>query len=251
MYVRNNGDRRHPSEQPKGRNQRPVHISQSRPRDIIPPPDYGGTILYDTVNEAGPVAERETAGENSITFNPRNETQASGGKGGIPASNGDDAALFASSHMPFEEQIREGSINRDSDGSEEDERPLPRRPIISRADYEDPPDNRPDPRYPLEPDAKTDGGAYIEEDTQGEASHPVITHSNGRSYRPTSSSGRKESRSPGSSSAEIPPENKFSLLGFFPPASDDLLLCGLIVLLLLSGSDDELIIILAFLLLAH
>lgn len=247
MYVRNNGDRRPPSEQPRGRTQRQVHISPSRPRDIILPPDYGGTILYDTVSKAETVAERETAGKDGITFNPRNETQTSGGKGGIPASNGDDAALFASGHLPFEEQISEGSLYRDNGGSEEDDRPEPRRPLISRADYEDPPDNGPDPRYPLAPD----GGAYIEQDTQGESPHPVITHRNGHSYRPAAAASREESQSAVTASAEIPPEDKISLLGFFPPASDDLLLCGLIVLLLLSGSDDELIIILAFLLLAH
>lgn len=251
MYVRNNSDRRPPSEQPRGRTQRPVHISQSRPRDIIPPPDYSGTVLYDTVNDEKTAAERETAGAGGIVFNPRNETQTSDGKGGIPASNGDDAALFSSGHLPFEEQIREGGLFSDSDDSEEDDRPEPRRPLTSRDEYEDPPDNRPDPRYPLASTADKDSGADIDDDIQDDSSHPVITHRNGRSYRQTSSARRKESRPAVSASSEKSLLDKISLSGFTPPASDDLLLCGLIVLLLLSGSDDELIIILAFLLLSH
>jgi hypothetical protein len=246
LYVRNSGDRRPPTEQIRGRTQRPVHISQSRPRDIIPPPDYSGTVLYDTVIEVEPVAERKTEVEESISLNPRSETQTSGGKGGIPTSN--NAALFASGHLPFEDKIREEILNLDNSDSEDDNRPVPRRPLISRDDYEDSSDNRPDPRYPLASD--TDSSAYTEEDTN-ESTHPVITHRNGHSYRPVSSLVRKESKSAITASANVPSENKMPLSGLMPLASDDLLLCGLIVLLLLSGSDDELIIILAFLLLAH
>lgn len=272
MYVRNSGDRRPPPEQPKERIQRPVHISSPRSRNLIPPPDYGGTALYDMGSEAETTSKRETENGEGIFFNPRNDSHASGRKVSIPSTNGDNAALFASGKLPFEEQIRNAGLNSDSgdmkdtdDGSHSeilqpilsnndkddlsDNRTEPRRPLVSRSEYEESYGNRTSQDYPLNTDSQTGGDLFSSDEIQNVPQRPAIAGRKRRLFRSNGIAKRTEAKqAPSSASDETQTDNSL-LPGILPPISDEMLLIALIVLLMMSGSDDEMIIILAFLLL--
>ncbi|MHB1151875.1 MAG: hypothetical protein ACYCWE_05390 [Eubacteriales bacterium] len=264
MYVRNSGDRRPPPEQPRERIQRPVHISSPRSRNLIPPPDYGGTILYDTGSETETILKRETDNREGISFNPRNDLHASGRKVSIPSADGDNAALFASGKLPFEEQILNAGLDSDSedmkdtdeeshseilqpillnnDKDEDDNRTEPRRPLVSRSEYEESYGNRTSQDHPLIPDTQTGDERSSPVKIQDEQPRPAIARRNRRLYRSSGVAKRAE--------AQKETQSDISLLpGILPPISDEMLLIALIVLLMMSGSDDEMIIILAFLLL--
>lgn len=121
MYARNS-DRRPPQNQPRERAQRPVHISSPRSRDLIPPPDYGGTALHD-------------AGEEEvISFNPRNEQINSNRRADTQPAITDDI-------IPDEPELMSDNDNEDktvpSDDGGEPDRTEPRRPLISRGEYEE------------------------------------------------------------------------------------------------------------------
>ncbi len=268
MYVRNSGDRRPPPEQPRERTQRPVHISSSRSRNLIPPPDYGGTILYDTESRAEPILKRETDNREGISFNPRNDLHASGRKVSIPSTNGDNAALFSSGKLPFEEEIRNAGLDSDSeemkDTDEEshsqilqpivlsnvkddidDNRTEPRRPLFSRSEYEESYGNRTSQDDPLIPG----GDLSSSDEIQDEQSRPVINRRKRRPYRLNGVAKKAEAQKTPSVAAPDTQSDLSLLPGILPPISDEMLLIALIVLLMMSGSDDEMIIILAFLLL--
>lgn len=272
MYVRNSGDRRPPPEQPKERIQRPVHISSPRSRNLIPPPDYGGTALYDRGSETETASKRETENGEGIFFNPRNDSHASGRKVSIPSTNGDNAALFASGKLPFEEQIRIAGLDSDSEDMKDtdedshseilqpnllnndrntlsDNRTEPRRPLVSRSEYEESYGNRTSQDYPLNPDTQTGGDLFSSDGIQSEPPRPAITRRNRRSYRSNGIAKKAESQQESSSSSDESQKDNSLLPGILPPISDEMLLIALIVLLMMSGSDDEMIIILAFLLL--
>lgn len=271
MYVRNSGDRRPSPEQPKERIQRPVHISSPRSRNLIPPPDYGGTVLYDTGSEIETTAKRETDNGGGISFNPRNDSNASGRKISIPSTNGDNAALFASGKLPFEEQIRSANLDSDSEGMKgtdedshseilqpillsndkddlSDNRTESRRPLVSHSEYEESYGNRTSQDYPLIPDTQTGSDLFSSDEIQSEPSRPVITRRNRRPYRSDGVAKKAEAQQ-APAAAEATQTDKSLLPGILPPISDEMLLVALIVLLMMSGSDDEMIIILAFLLL--
>ena len=121
MYARNSGDRRPPQNQPKERVQRPVHISSPRSRDLIPPADYGGTALHDT---------RE---EEVINFNPRNDQINLNSETDIPAAVTDDMIP----DEPEQISVNDGEEDGTPSDSDTPDRTEPRRPLVSRDEYEE------------------------------------------------------------------------------------------------------------------
>lgn len=255
MYVRNNGERRPPSEQPRGRTQRPVHISQPRIRDIIPPPDYSGTALLNIEKEDENIEAAESEEKKGSRDNPDTGGEPVNVKRSATETKVDSAPALAATRLPFEEQIY------DTGRGDDDDRPVPRRPLASRSDYTEEPDNRPVPRYPiLRPDLRTAGGQITEQEPPKEASRPRLTRRSGNASQPAmrvpdgnpyipAAAGITTHENTRERAPDEVQENDTPLP--FTPDSDELLLCGLIILLMLSGSEDEMIILLAFLLLSH
>lgn len=260
MYVRNNGDRRLPTEQPREPIQRSVHISS--PRSRIPPLNYNGTVFYDTGNEtaetgrekieAAKTSKRETEGSEGMVYNPRYGSKISNNRRNLLTVDGDNAALFASGKLPFEEQIdraskileSEDTMERDDDvletnQSEQNEdiknTPGSRPAIVSQSEYEESYGDRTSQDQPFVSDEKDcDSDRTYVKPNQSVTPKPVR-----RLFRMNGAVKRAD--------VQQPRDKALPVNGM----SEDMLLITLIILLMMSGSDEEMILILAILLLMH